>query len=329
MSQCATIINGAYKVKTSFIVNRDPLLNNIDKICQEVALHLPHNGEIRRLFYGRGHCFPDLEDIVIDAYPPLLMIYLYRYRPQEWLIQLQQQLQQLLVTPFEYVAVQHRYQAKTPIEFLTDTSIEQIDVVEAGLNYRLRLTNTQNIGFFPDMAVGRKLVRQQSSGKKVLNLFAYSCSFSVAALAGGAKQVVNLDMSRNALELGRTNHQLNRLDLRSASFLAMELFRSKSKLRKLGPFDLIICDPPATQGKSFNAQQHWPKVLQLLPQLLAPEGELLLCVNGPKLAGDFIVDLLAKYLPTAEKLGIYLPGDDFPEQDPSCATTIYHLKLHN
>ncbi|MEA3545328.1 MAG: class I SAM-dependent methyltransferase, partial [Thermodesulfobacteriota bacterium] len=154
-----------------------------------------------------------------------------------------------------------------------------------------------------------------------------SCSFSVAALAGGATQVVNLDMSRSALELGRVNHQLNNLDLRSASFLAMELFRSKSKLRKLAPFDLIICDPPATQGKSFNARQHWPKVLQLLPQWLAPGGELLLCVNGPHLPDQYIPELITKYLPTAQELGRYLPGEDFPEKDLRCATTLYHLQL--
>ncbi|MEA3545165.1 MAG: class I SAM-dependent methyltransferase, partial [Thermodesulfobacteriota bacterium] len=223
-------------------------MNQIQQICREVSHHLPHNGEIRRLFYGRGHCFPGLEDVVIDAYSPLLLIYLYQPRPQEWLLRLIQQLQLCVDTPFEIVAVQRRYQADTPIEILTGRAPKQMEVVEAGLRYQLRLTNTQNIGFFPDMAVGRKLVRQSCDGKKVLNLFAYSCSFSVAALAGGATQVVNLDMSRSALELGRVNHQLNNLDLRSTSFLAMELFRSKSKLRKLAPFDLIICDPPATQG---------------------------------------------------------------------------------
>ena len=304
-------------------------LNDIEQICQETLQHQPHNGEIRRLFYGRGHCFPGLEDIVIDAYPPLLLIYLYQPRSPEWLLQLVQQLQQCVELPFKTVAVQRRYEAQTPIEFLVGSYPEQFAAAEAGLRYQLRLRNTQNIGFFPDMAVGRQLVRQRSNGKKVLNLFAYSCSFSVAALAGGAKQVVNLDMSRSALELGRINHQLNNLDLRAASFLAMELFRSKSKLRKLGPFDLLICDPPATQGKSFNAQQHWPKLLHLLPQLLANGGEMLLCVNGPKLNDNFIVNLINKYLPTAEELGRYLPSDDFPEQDPSCATTIYHLKLLN
>ena len=302
-------------------------MNQIKQICAEACHHLPHNGEIRRLFYGRGHCFPGLEDVVIDAYPPLLMIYLYQHRQQEWLSQLVKQLQQCVDITFDIVAIQHRYQQDTPIEFMTANAPAQIEAVEAGLRYQLRLTKTQNIGFFPDMAIGRKLVRQRCNGKKVLNLFAYSCSFSVTALASGAKQVVNLDMSKNALELGRINHQLNNLDLRSASFLAMELFRSKSKLRKLSPFDLIICDPPATQGKSFNAQQHWAKLLQLLPPLLSPNGELMLCVNGPHLPDNFITELITKHLPTAHELGRYLPGDDFPEKDLRCATTIYHLQL--
>ncbi|MCD6525399.1 MAG: class I SAM-dependent methyltransferase [Desulfuromonas sp.] len=299
----------------------------MEQIRQEVIRHLPHHGEIRRLFHGRGQCFPGLEDVIIDAYSPLLMIYLFQPREQEWLFRLVQQLQQCCDVPFEAVVVQRRYLPQTPIELFAASVPPPIEAVEAGLRYQLRLTRTQNIGFFPDMAVGRQLVRQRCAGKKILNLFAYSCSFSVAALAGGAKQVVNLDMSRSALELGRINHQLNKLDLRSVSFLAMELFRSQSKLRKLGPFDMVICDPPASQGKSFNAQHHWPKLLQRLPQWLAPGGELLLCVNGPHLPDNFMAELISVYLPDARELGRYSPGDDFPEKDPRCATTIHHLQL--
>ncbi len=139
-----------------------------------------------------------------------------------------------------------------PGRMLQGVMPENLEALEAGLSFRLRLGEAQNIGFFPDMAVGRQLVRERAAGKRVLNLFAYSCSFSVAALAGGAAQVVNLDMNRGALELGRLNHRLNGLNLRRASFLPLEFFRSVCKLRKLGPFDLVICDPPAAQGNSFT-----------------------------------------------------------------------------
>ncbi len=177
------------------------------------------------------------------------------------------------------------------------------------------------------MAFGRKLVRERSAGKKVLNLFAYSCGFSVAALAGGASQVVNLDMNRGALELGKLNHRLNDIELRRASFLPLELFRSLGRLRKLGPFDLVICDPPASQGKSFTAELHWPKLVRSLPALTAPGGEVLACLNSPRHGPDYLDGLFAAHIPAAERLGLFTPGEDFPEAEVSGGVTLHLYRL--
>jgi len=176
------------------------------------------------------------------------------------------------------------------------------------------------------MAVGRELVWQHCRGKKVLNLFSYSCSFSVAALAGGASQVLNLDMNRGALELGRENHQINDLDLRRAGFLNLELFRSFSKLRKLAPFDFIICDPPAAQGRSFCAERDWSKLLRRLPDLLAPGGELLLCLNGPKKSLESFEVLVSQLIPQLKLEQKLSSGLDFPEADPSKGVWLFHYK---
>src|SRR3546814_21000772 len=97
----------------------------------------------------------------------------------------------------------------------------------------------------------RRWVQEQAQGKRVLNLFAYTCGFSVAAIAGGAEHVVNLDMASAALTRGRENHRLNGHDLSRVSFLGHELFKSWGKVRKLGPYDLIIIDPPSFQQGSF------------------------------------------------------------------------------
>jgi 23S rRNA (cytosine1962-C5)-methyltransferase len=202
-----------------------------------------------------------------------------------------------------------------------------VDALEAGLRFRLRLGQGPNIGFFPDMAVGRQLARERAGGKRVLNLFAYTCGFSVAALAGGARQVVNLDMNRGALELGRLNHRINGLDTRQVSFLPLELFRSFGKLTRLAPFDLAICDPPATQGESFTAERHWPKLLRRLPELLAPGGEILACRNGPGLPDEFIERLFAEGLPAARLLGCFEPGGDFPEVRPEQGVGLFHYRL--
>ena len=296
-------------------------------IRDEILRHLPSGGEARRLFHGRGQCFPGYEDLTIDGFPPVVMVVLYRPRSPDWLAELTQLLAAVLPAPPRAVLLQERFLPKAPSRLLHGMLPENLDAVEAGLSFRLRLGEAQNIGFFPDMAVGRQLVRARSAGKRVLNLFAYSCSFSVAALAGGAAQVVNLDMNRGALELGKLNHRSNGLDLRNASFLPLEYFRSIGKLRRLGPFDLVICDPPATQGKSFTAERHWPKLVRSLPELVAPGGEIVACLNAPHLAADYLDQLLAQTFPGAEKLGLYRPGADFPDAHPDGNVSIHHYQL--
>jgi 23S rRNA (cytosine1962-C5)-methyltransferase len=296
-------------------------------IHDEIIQHLPHGEESRRLFHGRGHCFAGYEDLLIDYFSPVVMVTLYQKRPQAWLEELTEMLITTLPEQPQAILLQERFLPNGPCRLLQGTLPEDIEAREAGLSFRLRLGEAQNIGFFPDMAVGRKLVRERAVGKRVLNLFAYSCSFSVAALAGGATQVVNLDMNRGALELGKRNHQLNNIDLRNASFLPLEFFRSLSKLKKIGPFDLVICDPPAAQGKSFTAEQHWPKLVRTLPKMVSSGGEVLACLNAPHLGPGYLDDLFAETIPTAENLGMFIPGEDFPEADLACGVTLHLYRL--
>jgi 23S rRNA (cytosine1962-C5)-methyltransferase len=296
-------------------------------IHNEIIRHLSGSDEARRLFHGRGQCFVGYDDLVIDYFPPAAMVILYRRRPQLWLDNLARLLDTILPNKPQAILLQERFLPGGPSRLLQGTLPVSLDAREAGLAFRLRLGEAQNIGFFPDMAPGRKLVRERTAGKRVLNLFAYSCSFSVAALAGGATQVVNLDMNRGALELGKLNHRINGIDLRKASFLPLEFFRSVSKLRKLGLFDLVICDPPASQGKSFTAERHWPKLIRSLPELVSPGGEVLACLNAPDLGPDYLDGLFTTYIPASEKLGLFTPGEDFPEARAECGVSLHLYRL--
>ncbi len=294
-------------------------------IITEIKRHLPQDEEARRLFHGRGRIFPGYQDLLIDSYGSLLWITLFAARAPAWRAQLAAELRKLRPQT-TCIALQRRDLPHEPPEVLYGALPSQAVAHEAGLNYQLRLTAGQNIGFFIDMAVGRKLVRKNSAGKKILNLFSYTCSFSVAALAGGARQVVNIDMNRGALQLGRTNHQLNNLDLRRVSFLPHEIFRSLSRLRKLGPFDLIICDPPFAQGKNFTAETHWPKLIARLGPLLAPAGEVIACLNAPQMSATDLRSIFAENLPHLDEDCYLTAGADFPGADPDRGLTIQHYK---
>ena len=298
----------------------------MDLIKREIEKKGPLNRESRRLFHGRGHCFPGYEDILVDWFAPVVLVTLYRQRPDGWITDLAAWLQNHLTACA--VVVQKRYLPNSPSSIVVGELPDTVDAVEAGLNYRLRLNDAQNIGFFLDMAVGRKIVSQGVVNKKVLNLFSYSCSFSVAALAAGADHVVNVDMSRGVLSLGKLNHQLNHLDLRKASFLSLEIFRSFSRLRKLAPFDMIICDPPDEQGSSFRSQRDWPVLARKLPPLLSERGELLICLSSPRLRTDYLEGLFRDVDPPLKLLHRYQSGDDFPETEPEKGLNILHYQ-HN
>jgi len=294
-------------------------------ILNEIRRHLPVGQESRRLFHGRGHCFAGYEDLLIDWFQPHLMISLYAARDSDWLQELADLLRREL-PEVQSILLQERYRANSSLRVLSGERPEVVYAVESGLRFQLRLHRAQNIGFFPDMARGRQLVRQLASGKRILNLFAYSCSFSVVALSAAAAHVVNLDMNKGALELGRLNHQLNDLDLRNVSFLPLEFFRSLSKLKRLAPFELIVCDPPAYQGKSFKAERDWPKLLRRLPALLAPGGEIVACLNGPHLPPEFLLQQFDDSWPQMELVKKLSPGDCFPEANPARGTWTFHYR---
>lgn len=294
-------------------------------IAVELRRNLPVTRESRRLFHGRGHCFPGFEDLLIDWFCPVVLVSLYAPRDESWLQQLVELLQKE-VTGVAAILVQERFIANGPVRVLLGEPPQLIEAIENDLRYRLRLGKAQNIGFFPDMKNGRALVRSLSAGKKVLNLFSYTCSFSVAALAGGAEQVVNLDMNRGALDSGRVNHQINNLDLRQVSFLPLDILRSFSRLKRLGPFDLVICDPPAYQGKSFKAERDWPKLLRKLPDFLTPTGEVVACLNGPHLSPDFLQELFGTIRPELALQQRLQPGDDFPETDSNRGVWLFHYR---
>ena len=189
--------------------------------------------------------------------------------------------------------------------------------LEDGLRYGLNFSHNQNIGFFLDAKPGRQWLRQQAEGKRVLNLFAYTCSFSVSARAGGAAAVVNIDMAGSALAMGQRNHALNQQSLVGLKFLPHEFFRSTKKLASLGPYDVVIIDPPSRQKGSFEADKDYARVLRKLAPMLAPNATILACLNAPYLDDDFLPQLFANNLPEYQLQQRLAQRSDFPEADLS------------
>lgn len=117
-------------------------------------------------------------------------------------------------------------------------------VQEAGLKFKVNLSDYLDTGLFLDHRTTRGMVRQEAAGKRVLNLFCYTGSFSVYAAAGSAVTVTSVDLSKTYLQWAKDNLQLNGYsDPKRFQFIHADV---KQYLQTLAPgsFDLIIMDPP-------------------------------------------------------------------------------------
>jgi 23S rRNA (cytosine1962-C5)-methyltransferase len=85
--------------------------------------------------------------------------------------------------------------------------------------------------------------------------------------------------------------------LGGARFLAHDLFKSWGKVKRMGPYDIVVADPPSYQKGSFVAAKDYARVVRRLPELLAPGGQALLCLNAPEMPSQFLLDLVAAEAP--------------------------------
>lgn len=161
----------------------------------------------------------------------------------------------------------------------------QIEVRERGLRFAIRPYEGFNVGLFLDHRHNRARVREMASGADVLNLFAYTCGFSVAAAAGGAKSTVSVDLSPKNLEWGRTNFALNGIELADHTFIRSDAADYLKRAKRQGlAFDLIIIDPPSfahgkSSGGDFSIMTDLPKLVSNAVDVLRPGGTIMVSTN--------------------------------------------------
>lgn len=118
-------------------------------------------------------------------------------------------------------------------------------VSENGVRYAVDIKTGHKTGFYIDQRDNRRLVMEHAAGRDVLNCFCYTGGFSLAALKGGAKSVVSIDSSGEALAIGKRNVELNGFDASRAEWWDADVFKTLRALREQGKFfDLIVLDPP-------------------------------------------------------------------------------------
>ncbi|MEV9545581.1 class I SAM-dependent methyltransferase [Aliarcobacter butzleri] len=252
--------------------------------------------EIKRVFHGRGNFYEDFNYLTVDSLNEILFATFFEESSDE----------NEIIKALKDIANAYNYktfivQKKYKKDELNEAIIGEIPpfyiVVENGLKYKINFFN-KNIGIFLDMKIGREYISSICNDKNVLNLFSYTCAFSVIAINAKAKQVVNVDMAKGALTTGRENHHLNNLDTKKVKFMPYDILKSWNRIKKEGPYDIIIIDPPSFQKGSFAATKDYEKIIKKLPELASENCIVLSCLNAPELDSDFIKQKFEEFAPT-------------------------------
>lgn len=238
--------------------------------------------ESRRLFHGRGQCYLGWEWLSVDWFAPVILITSFADIEEDKLLSWFSPIFQNN-NNVQAIVWQRRDTQIAKNKTLLGEVPKPLYAQEAGMRYTIDVLSKQNIGFFLDMRHGREWLAQHCKGKRVLNMFSFTCAFSVAALNAEAESVVNIDMGKGVLSRGQKNHQLNDLDKNRAHFLPHNIFKSWKKLHSLGRYDIIIIDPPSRQRGAFDAEKDYAKVIRRLSKLLKPKADILACLNAPYL----------------------------------------------
>jgi 23S rRNA (cytosine1962-C5)-methyltransferase len=294
------------------MIDFSPIVKNCNDFFS--AADVPKNAS--RIFHGRGHCYPGLEWCVLDYYGPLVLLTVFTLPDDDTLNDLEALLLTLLPSNITYFAVQRRDLPNAPYHWLKGNVPEPGAVYAMRDNLQFQLDfRQQNSGYFLDMEPGREWLANQVAGARVLNLFAYTCAFSVVAIESGAQSVVNVDLSRRSLTTGRENHRLNRHDTNKVQFLGVDILKSWGKLKKMGPYDIVIVDPPSFQKGSFVATKDYQKVVRRLPELLTSSGKVLACLNAPEFSSGYLKSIFTEQAPSLSFIERLAPSASFPDKD--------------
>jgi 23S rRNA (cytosine1962-C5)-methyltransferase len=196
-----------------------------------------------------------------------------------------------------------------------------ITISENGFKFLVDVKGGQKTGFFLDQRDKRQAVMKYADKASMLNCFCYTGGFSVYALAGGAKRVVNVETSASAINLAKENVALNGMDLSKCTFLSHDV---KSYLKNPGEtFDIVVLDPPAfikDRKKKNEGIVGYKSINEMALRVLADKGILVTCSCSAHLSIEDFRYLLSetggRLHKTLKILEAYTHGVDHPQLVP-------------
>ncbi len=282
---------------------------------------------VARLVNAEGDGLPGL---TVDQYAGYLMIQYYTPAWERYLPTIASALQEVYAPLGVYAKFRTQETRKLAAgkkqmpaqgRLLAGTAApDDLAVRENGLIYSVDLVKDLNTGLFHDQRRNRLDFRRLSAGCRVLNLFAYTGAFSVAAAAGGAIQVTSVDVSGRYLDWARRNFRLNQIAAEEHEFLTGDCFAELDRLLKAGrSFDIVLMDPPSfsTTSKSrFTTSGGTAELVQKALGLIATGGLLVTSSNLQKMPLEsYLKELRKGSLAAGRQLQVITvagQAEDFP-----------------
>jgi len=218
-------------------------------------------------------------------------------------------------------------QLDVPTQIFGDPQASPREVVsENGLLYEIDFSASYSVGLFTDQRANREFVRARKPAR-LLNTFAYTCAFSVAAGHLGA-ETVSVDVSKSSLQRGRRNFELNGIATTSHRFVPEDVPAYLRRLAKRGEkFDAVILDPPtfgrAGSGKTFRVERDFGALLAATSEIVSPGGAILLSTNFSGWTTRDLISTASGILPPETRFQIVPPPPDFFGETPS--STVWAL----
>src|SRR4051812_13498799 len=210
-----------------------------------------------------------------------------------------------------------------------DTNLEST-ALERSLSYAIDFSAGYSVGLFIDQRENRRFVRDLAP-KTLLNCFAYTCSFSVAAATVGA-DTVSVDLSKKSLARGRENFALNSVPTTDHRFIADDVLAVLPRLARKGEkFDVIILDPPTFsrthRGKTFQVENDFETLLLAALEVAERNGRVLLSTNCSTL-GERALEVMGRFcLKATRRAGDFHREPALPDFPPGIGAATVWLTL--
>lgn len=296
------------------------------------------NASLLRDFQAEGtdaHRLCTMEDGWVERFGLDILISFKRVLVREQLIEELKEWADNIPFTFERIFarfVPRQSEQREPPRLICGNPAENLQTIatERRLKFGIDFGAGFSVGLFPDQRENRSFVRHIAP-KRLLNCFAYTCSFSASAAYVGAT-TLNIDLSTKSLARGRENFALNSLSTMGHRFIADDVMAVLPRLARKGEkFDVIILDPPTFSrspgGKTFHVENDFEKLLVDSLELTERNSHVLVSTNCSTLR-EHALEVMARYgLKAVRRAGTFHRSPPLPDFPPGTGASSIWLTL--